>query len=353
MDKEKQLLTHAEMAIDFYQGDLKVSPLKAFKWALAAAKAGDARNMVNVAFAHSDGNLEIRNYKKSVMWLKKAARQNLGVAFYNLGLHYQKGQGVTRNEKKAFECFKRSADLNYGEGIVATGWCLDSGYGVKANLKRAVIYYKKAMSQDERLGYFNMGICYLYGKGVKRSIPLAIKCLSNKKLLDHGRARDLLAEIYNGSHGKSSKNKISIKRYPKKKNRNRVFFAVRSQYIAQAMGSPRFVDSYYKKECVWYEERVVLFKAHDFDEALELGAKEARSYASYEYINIYHQKVITEFTGNLDAFEVGEEAGEGEEIFSTNNIMKIQPNKRKLAERMFGNESENEQKSGRRKFRHY
>jgi hypothetical protein len=56
-----------------------------------------------------------------------------------------------------------------------------------------------------------------------------------------------------------------------------------------------------------FEERVTLWRATSFDEALELAEAEAIEYADTEF---------AEFAGILQAYEIGEQPTHGTEIFS-------------------------------------
>jgi hypothetical protein len=56
-----------------------------------------------------------------------------------------------------------------------------------------------------------------------------------------------------------------------------------------------------------FEERVTLWRATSFEEALELAEAEAIQYADTEF---------AEFAGILQAFEIGEQPTHGTEIFS-------------------------------------
>lgn len=198
---ERTVLLNAEKAIDYYEGNLKISPVRGFLLALEAARMGDPRNMVNVAWSYSEGHGVRIDFKKAIYWLKKAIGFKIPEAYYNLANHYEKGEGVSVNFLKAFKNYKISAELKYPAGMIATGWCYEYGIGVKKNNKKALFYYKKALPLNEPNAYLNAGLCYLYGKGVNVSLKKAQGMFEHSCLSKNSRAQKLLTKISRENNG--------------------------------------------------------------------------------------------------------------------------------------------------------
>jgi len=91
----------------------------------------------------------------------------------------------------------------------------------------------------------------------------------------------------------------------KVKRKMQNWYAVKSVYQVKAAGRPKSTDSYYAKDLSLIEERVVIIRAGNPNEALKLGRKEALLYAKESYTNPYGQKVSTRLLG-LDAFKLYE-----------------------------------------------
>lgn len=99
------------------------------------------------------------------------------------------------------------------------------------------------------------------------------------------------------------------------------WYGVKTLYRTTVVGEPENVDRYYDPEATLVEERVVLFRARSFDEALSKAAKEARRYASSDRTNRYGQRIRQRFLGGADAFELFEPPGPGVEAFSSTEVV--------------------------------
>ena len=127
-------------------------------------------------------------------------------------------------------------------------------------------------------------------------------------------------------------------------------FAIKTLYRTKASKKPKKTDKYYRKNFDLIEERIVTVKAHDFDEAIARGEKEAVKYASQtKYINPYGQKVKQKYIGSIDAFEPFDKLKANIEVFSTTYLCKTSISNIKLTNNMMGKIYKNEKKI-RKKF---
>lgn len=113
-------------------------------------------------------------------------------------------------------------------------------------------------------------------------------------------------------------------------------FAVKTFYITEAVGRAKLADKNYKKGIALYEERVVLFFAKNFDEAIKKAEEEARQYAKYSFSNIYKQKVKTKYLDACDAFEIYDSLKNGAELYSMTHVWKKGSLNKLLDEKMGG-----------------
>ena len=127
------------------------------------------------------------------------------------------------------------------------------------------------------------------------------------------------------------------------------WYGVRTFYRSMALGRPQNMDRHYDRDATLVEERVVLFKARSFDEAIEKSEKEAKIYAAGSYRNLYGQRVQQRYLGACDAFELFEPPGRGVEVYSSTEIVHRSTGEHALINSRFGKERKNE-KLIRRKF---
>ncbi|MDA7742132.1 sel1 repeat family protein [Francisellaceae bacterium] len=210
------------------------------------ASSGNALAEANLGTAYMSGSIgSIPNYTQAIYWLKKAAKQNSGLAYYGLYLIYNRGLSVPRDEAKALEYAKKSIPLmisyikqhpkqtnalhnwrlgqayfwgisgektikgkatstlivqrnlqtsfNYFHHAAEDGdfhsmlsiiYMYQHGLGTKENPKEAFLWAKYLSTLHFPLAYYITAIDYLHGTGVKQSRKEAIKLL-NKDVQDN------------------------------------------------------------------------------------------------------------------------------------------------------------------------
>ena len=85
-----------------------------------------------------------KNQEEAVLWYRKAADQNFGMAFYSLGMSFEYGRGVKSDLKKALEFYQKAADLGIPQAHYKLGSLYENGKGTKKDLNAAVQWYQKA-----------------------------------------------------------------------------------------------------------------------------------------------------------------------------------------------------------------
>lgn len=93
------------------------------KW-IQLANAGDHKAQANLGYVYLNGWKGIpQNYKKALIWYKKAAEGNIAGAQNNLGHMYEHGLGVRKNLEEAINWYRQAAKQNdsfgqYNAGIL-------------------------------------------------------------------------------------------------------------------------------------------------------------------------------------------------------------------------------------------
>ena len=105
------------------------------------------------------------------------------------------------------------------------------------------------------------------------------------------------------------------------------WYGVRTLYRVTAEGTPKSRDHHFDPESTLIEDRVVLFQATSFDDAIAQGIKEARAYCSQTRSqNIYGQKRRMRFLDACDAYEIfdmtGRKPAAGSEVYSSTQLVR-------------------------------
>jgi hypothetical protein len=106
----------------------------------------------------------------------------------------------------------------------------------------------------------------------------------------------------------------------------KTWYGVRTLYRVTAEGKPKSRDKFFDSEATLVEDRVVLFQAAGFDDAIAQATKEARAYCrQVKFNNAYGQRVRMRFLDTYDAYEIGEmSAGPpaaGWEVYSSTELV--------------------------------
>ena len=113
---------------------------------------------------------------------------------------------------------------------------------------------------------------------------------------------------------------------------------MRTLYRLAAEGTPKSRDRHFDPESTLIEDRVVLFQAIDFDDAIAQGIKEGRSYCRQtKFVNLYGQKVRMRFLDACDAFKIFEgKPAAGIEAYSSTELAPASVSDRAVVKRRMG-----------------
>jgi hypothetical protein len=126
------------------------------------------------------------------------------------------------------------------------------------------------------------------------------------------------------------------------------WFGVKTLYRARAIGRPRLVDQDLDPSASLIEERVVLIRARDFDEAIRKAEREAGQYVEASSIerNAYGQRVRWRYLRVADAFELASRPAASVEVHSNTYVLGQERSDAEIVSDQFGPKTE---KSGVRK----
>lgn len=128
------------------------------------------------------------------------------------------------------------------------------------------------------------------------------------------------------------------------------WFGVKTIYRSSTRDRPRFVDQHYDPKATLVEERVVVFRAATFRQAIALAEREARAYARGTWTNLYGQRMKQEYLGECDAFEIYDRPAAGVEVYSRTQLVSREISDRKLGDVLLGVEESHRARAKRRKF---
>jgi len=125
---------------------------------------------------------------------------------------------------------------------------------------------------------------------------------------------------------------------------------VKTVYRTTAQGRPRSIDKHYDPNVTMVEERVLVFRAPSFHQAIRVAEREAREYARGQRTNLYGQRVSTKYLGACDAFELYGPPGDGSEVYSRTELVSRRKRDRQVADTLLGAEERDRAHATRRKF---
>lgn len=100
------------------------------------------------------------------------------------------------------------------------------------------------------------------------------------------------------------------------------WFGVQTLYRTAPSGKPLAKDKHYSADVTMVEQRITIFRARSYDEAIRKAEADAKAYAvACPHRNPYGQPVKTRYLGYSDAYLIDDEIASGAEIYSTTEIV--------------------------------
>jgi tetratricopeptide (TPR) repeat protein len=142
-----------------------------------------------------------KNYKKAVMWYRKAAEQGHAQAQVNLGTLYSKGLGVGRDYTEAVKWYRKAAEQEHAQAQNNLGVMYSEGQGVVQDYNEAAKWCSKAAEQGHAQAQTNLCIMYSEGQGVAQDYKEAAKLCRKAAEQGHGQAQAILGIMYSQGQG--------------------------------------------------------------------------------------------------------------------------------------------------------
>jgi len=130
-----------------------------------AAKQGQGQAQLVLGLMYYTGHGDmIKNVKRAIFWLSKAANQGVADAQYSLGLIYANGADGKKNEAEAIQWWRKAAAQNHAKAQHNLAVSYLNGLGVKANREQAIRHFIEEAEQGDPQAQFNLGRLYSEGK---------------------------------------------------------------------------------------------------------------------------------------------------------------------------------------------
>ena len=128
------------------------------------------------------------------------------------------------------------------------------------------------------------------------------------------------------------------------------WFAVKTVYRSTAIGKPRVTDGDYDPDGTLVEERVVLLRARDHEDAIRKSEKDATQYAKETHTNPYGQSVVTRCLKAIESFELFDDPAEGTEAWSSTRVVPKSIPDSQIVDAVFGGLETKAQLKRRKKY---
>ncbi len=110
-------------------------------------------------------------------------------------------------------------------------------------------------------------------------------------------------------------------------------------------------DKHFEEDVSLVEERVVLFKARSFDEAIRRAEVEGHAYAARRpHANRYGQRVEMTFLEACDAFRLFEQPGHGREVYSRTEVIREKVSDAAVIDQLLGADEDEQSEAQREMF---
>lgn len=126
------------------------------------------------------------------------------------------------------------------------------------------------------------------------------------------------------------------------------WYAVKTLYRTFTDGYANEPDESYREDLDMLEERVVLFRADSFDDAIEQAEREAREYARVEQTNAYDQRICIDYIEACDAYMLGESPAESVEVFSSTCLINRSISDGDIADMRLGQINDNDEQASKK-----
>lgn len=174
---------------------------KAVIWFRKAAAQGSDYAQDYLGNMYESGRGVDRDYGEAVRWYRKAAKQGAARAQCDLGYMYENGRGVSRDYGEAMRWYQKAADQGFARGQNNLGLMYENGRGVKRDYGKAILWYRKASDQGYAWGQYNLGNMYYAGLGISKDYSEAMRLFRKSADQGNSKAQFMLGFMYANGEG--------------------------------------------------------------------------------------------------------------------------------------------------------
>jgi hypothetical protein len=196
----KNTLSTSPRALFAYNTGLIELNNKNYKSALPYLKEASAGGIFEADYSiglmyYAGTDVTPKNISEAFNKWNSAALKNSPNAQYGLGLLYAKGEGVASNTSEAINWFTKAASLNHPDALCDLGVLNETGQmGLSINLVESIKFYSKAASMGNPRGMYLLGLAYYNGKGVTKNLQICRTWLEKASAKNYKPAQDALKQ---------------------------------------------------------------------------------------------------------------------------------------------------------------
>jgi len=174
-------------------------PYQSFADLHAAADAGDPEAAYEVGRRYRTGIVVQKDEKSALLYLEKAANQNLAKAQLELGHLYAYDNG--QDQEAAVTWYRKAAENGNRNAMFFLASHLQGGSGSHTSTVEAVTWIRKAAEAGDSYCQYWLGSGHYWGNTVTQDFGQALHWLEKAAKNDYGEAQGFLAEIYRRGEG--------------------------------------------------------------------------------------------------------------------------------------------------------
>ncbi len=260
-------------------GEISRDSKKMVENLIISAKKGYGQAQYILGDMYKSGDEVVKDKKKAVYWLKKAAGQGHQDAKMELKLMEPEIRGKEpegqllgipfpaksakeyatagdrfyhkKNYKSAFKEYEQCARMGHSGCQLMLGTLYNDGLGVVKDLNKARELYEKSARKNNSNAIYNLGVLYLNGSGVKKDMAKAHELFLKSANLGYPEAQFNLGATYYNGMGVKKDNSTALKWFRKAADQNisKALYVVGQAYES-GWGTPKNMSKakeYYKK----------------------------------------------------------------------------------------------------------
>lgn len=149
---------------------------RAFNHFKNSAEGGYGKGMYYYACCMLEGKGTAKDCQKGKIWLAKACKANIAIAYERMGYAYGFKGELEKDEEKsqeafaeAFKLFEKDAETGDSEALFHLALCYNDGHGVERDINKCIDLLNSAIAAGDDEACYEMALLYAIGDGVAKS----------------------------------------------------------------------------------------------------------------------------------------------------------------------------------------